>query len=70
MVWCIEHADSADEVIECLAESLSILEVRNIKNSCVSHTEKYIMNNMPCPTLPGLFFTHTTDCFRPQSLKR
>ena len=27
MVWCIEHADSGDEVIECLAESLSILEV-------------------------------------------
>ncbi len=33
MVWCIEHADSGDEVIECLAESLSILEVsRHTKN--------------------------------------
>ena len=27
MVWCIEHADSGEEIVECLAESLSILEV-------------------------------------------
>jgi len=27
MVWCIEHAESGEEIIECLAESLSILEV-------------------------------------------
>ena len=27
MVWCIEHADAGEEIIECIAESLSILEV-------------------------------------------
>ena len=27
MVWCIEHADSGEEIVDCLAESLSILEV-------------------------------------------
>ena len=27
MVWCIEQADCGEEVVECLAESLSILEV-------------------------------------------
>ena len=26
MVWCLEHAESAEEVVECLAESLSLLE--------------------------------------------
>ena len=27
MVWCIEHADSGEEIVDCLAESMSILEV-------------------------------------------
>ncbi|EDO34857.1 predicted protein [Nematostella vectensis] len=26
MVWCLEHADCADEISECIAESLSLLE--------------------------------------------
>ena len=26
MVWCLDHADSAEEVVECIAESLSILQ--------------------------------------------
>ena len=26
-MWCIEQADCGEEVVECLAESLSILEV-------------------------------------------
>ena len=26
MVWCLEHADSAEEVVECVAESMSILQ--------------------------------------------
>jgi len=27
MIWCIEHADSGEEVVDCLAESLAIAEV-------------------------------------------
>lgn len=26
MVWCMDHAESAEEVVECIAESLSILQ--------------------------------------------
>jgi len=26
MVWCLEHADSAEEIVECIMESLSIIE--------------------------------------------
>ena len=26
MVWCLEHAESAEEIVECIAESLSILQ--------------------------------------------
>ncbi|ESP01722.1 hypothetical protein LOTGIDRAFT_139163, partial [Lottia gigantea] len=26
MVWCLDHADSAEEIVECIAESLSILQ--------------------------------------------
>ena len=26
MVWCLDHADAAEEVVECIAESLSILQ--------------------------------------------
>ncbi|XP_045199321.2 U2 snRNP-associated SURP motif-containing protein-like isoform X2 [Mercenaria mercenaria] len=26
MVWCLDHADSAEEVVECITESLSILQ--------------------------------------------
>ncbi len=68
MVWCIEHADSGDEVIECLAESLSILEVsRHTKNPRLYKHKKKFSNkkNMYVPLLCPP--THTTDCFRPLS---
>lgn len=26
MVWCLDHAESAEEIVECITESLSILE--------------------------------------------
>ena len=26
MVWCLDHAEAADEIVECIAESLSILQ--------------------------------------------
>lgn len=26
MVWCLEHADAAEEIVECISESLSILQ--------------------------------------------
>lgn len=26
MIWCLDHAESAEEVVECISESLSILQ--------------------------------------------
>jgi len=26
MVWCVDHADSSEEVVDCISESLSILQ--------------------------------------------
>ena len=26
MIWCMDHAESAQEIVECIAESLSILQ--------------------------------------------
>ena len=26
MVWCLDHADNSDEIVECITESLSILQ--------------------------------------------
>lgn len=26
MVWCLDHAESAEEIVECIAEALSILQ--------------------------------------------
>jgi hypothetical protein len=38
MVWCLDHADSAEEVVECIAESMSILQTPIPKkvNFCLS----------------------------------
>jgi len=37
MVWCIEHAESGEEIVDCLTESLSILEV----NTSLQKREPY-----------------------------
>jgi len=34
MVWCLEHAEAAEEIVECLAESLSILQTPIPKKAC------------------------------------
>lgn len=26
MVWCLDHAEAAEEIVECIAESLSIIQ--------------------------------------------
>ena len=34
MVWCLDHAESAEEIVECIAESLSILQTPIPKKVC------------------------------------
>ena len=38
MVWCLEHADAAQEIVDCVAESLSLLQTPLPKKVCrISH---------------------------------
>ena len=46
MVWCIEHADSGEEIVECLAESLSILEVSRAARTDTSPLLPSLMTNI------------------------
>ena len=59
MVWCIEHADCGEEIVECLQESLAILEVREGLRSLKHKNLRYTPQS-----------THPSACFRPQQLKR
>ena len=42
MVWCIEAAESVEEIVDCIAESLSLLEVRKCVRNIVSCEKKYV----------------------------
>jgi len=41
MVWCLDHADNSEEVVECITESLSILQ---------TPVPKKVINAMHCKT--------------------
>ena len=34
MIWCLDHAESAEEIVECITESLSILQTPVPKKVC------------------------------------
>ena len=59
MVWCIEHADCGEEIVECLAEALAIPEVTSEESECLPRHFADISSP-----------THLSTCFRPQQLKR
>lgn len=46
MVWCLDHAEAGEEIVECISESLSILQtpipkkVRNVQCQII-HITKY-----------------------------
>ena len=42
MVWCIEHADAAEEIVECIAESLSILQTPLPKKVCFNFSRNIL----------------------------
>lgn len=45
MVWCLEHADAAEEIVECITESLSILQTPLPKKVSAEkcNSEKYLI---------------------------
>merc|ERR1719309_1919321 len=54
MVWCIEHADSGEEIVECLAESLSILETPTVKKIARLFLISDILHNCTVKGIPNV----------------
>jgi U2-associated protein SR140 len=57
MVWCLDHATSSEEIVECITEALSILQTPLPKKvpgspseSCSSLTSLFL----DCPLVPGV----------------
>jgi len=59
MVWCIEHADSGEEIVECLAESLSILETPTVKKIARMFLISDILHNCTVKGVPNVSFYRT-----------
>ena len=52
MVWCLDHAESAEEIVECIAESLSILQTPIPKKVCYGRFYCQVKNEFSvAPTL-------------------
>lgn len=50
MIWCLDHAESAEEIVECITESLSILQTPipkkvGIHVACSADVNKQVLNN-------------------------
>lgn len=56
MVWCIEHADAGEEIIDCIAESLSILETPVIKKVARLFLISDILHNCSVKGVPNVSF--------------
>jgi len=59
MVWCIEHAESSEEVIDCLAESLSILETPTVKKIARLFLISDILHNCTVKGVANVSFYRT-----------
>jgi len=59
MVWCIEHADSGEEIVECLAESLSILETPTVKKIARLFLISDVLHNCTVKGVPNVSFYRT-----------
>jgi len=59
MVWCIEHADSGEEIVECLTESLSILETPTVKKIARLFLISDILHNCTVKGVPNVSFYRT-----------
>lgn len=55
MVWCLDHAESAEEIVECITESLSILQtpipkkVRIKKKKKISYQISHTVYSIDAP---------------------
>ncbi|XP_074657715.1 U2 snRNP-associated SURP motif-containing protein-like isoform X2 [Tubulanus polymorphus] len=56
MVWCLDHAESAEEIVECIAESLSILETPIPKKIARLYLISDILHNSSAKVPNASFF--------------
>merc|ERR1711997_1188787 len=56
MVWCIEHAEAGDEIVECIAESLSILQTPLAKKIARVYLISDILDNCSIKGVPNVSF--------------
>lgn len=54
MVWCLDHAESAEEIVECITESLSILQTPipkkvRIKKKKISYQISHTVYSIDAP---------------------
>jgi U2-associated protein SR140 len=56
MIFCIEHADAADEICECIAESLSSPETAIHKKIARLYLVSDILNNCTVKVQNASFF--------------
>jgi len=55
-VWCIEHAEAGEEIVECIAESLSILETPPAKKVARLFLISDILHNCCVKGVPNVSF--------------
>lgn len=60
MVWCIEQAECAEEVVECITESLSILETPIVKKIARLFLISDILHNCTVKGVPMVSFYRTS----------
>ena len=56
MVWCIEHAEAGSEIVDCIAESLSILQTPLTKKVARLYLISDILHNCSVKGVPNVSF--------------
>lgn len=56
MVWCLEHADAWPEIVECITESLSILETPMAKKVARVYLVSDILHNCSVKGVPNVSY--------------
>ena len=56
MVWCIEHAEAGEEIVDCIAESLSILQTPLTKKVARLYLISDILHNCSVKGVPNVSY--------------
>ena len=56
MVWCIEHAEAGEEIVDCITESLSILQTPLTKKVARLYLISDILHNCSVKGVPNVSF--------------